>query len=484
MPDEHNPEHGGAPDRTIVEGPDEDSVSTRCDPNAPRSPADLIPGTYATGGQMGDADQIHPTPRSGSRFVDQGEIGEGGMSIVREVVDQNLLRPLALKILSPKQAQLPSNVQRFIEEAQITGQLEHPGIVPVHDLGVDEDGNYYLLMKLVRGESLDVAVTRAGEDRLSPSRLLSFLGIFLKVCDALAFAHSRGVLHRDLKPPNIMVGDFGQVYVLDWGVAHLARGAEEEEVDPRTTVRISRPVGVELDTPGALVGTPQFIAPEQVYHDPGSLDERTDVFGLGALLYYIVTARPPYVASTLGQVVGKARVADYPRPRDIVGDRVPFGLEQIILKAMAPYPEERFQSVAELQRAIEAFMHGTWHVPTKVYAPGSMIIIQGEPGDSAYLITRGRCRVLRETGQEIMVVKQFGPGDVFGEAAVFSDRPRMASVQAIDEVEVMVVTKEYLTTTLGLNSWVGPFVKALAERFCEVEGQLRDLEHALRTRGR
>ena len=491
MPDEKYPAGGGAPDKTIVDGVvgtndgsgDEifSDVSITPVSYTGKIPGTIAGGTNAPGDPEGDV-SLHPSAVVEVRYEDQGELGEGGMSTVRRVLDKNLLRPAALKILDPQQAKSPYNIQRFIEEAQITGQLEHPGIVPVHDLGVDENGSYHLLMKLVRGDSLEEAVKKAGEDRLKPARLAGFIGIMLRVCDAVAFAHSRGVFHRDLKPPNIMVGDFGQVYVLDWGVAHLARPMmEEEKIDPNTTVRISRPAGVELDVKGTLVGTPQFMAPEQVHHDPDHLDERTDVFGLGALLYYIATGKPPYRGPTLAAVVGKARIANYPRPRDVAGDRVPYGLEKIILKAMTYDPDERYQSVPELQRDLEGFMHGTWHVPTQVFPPGSVIITQGEPGDSAFLIVRGHCRVLRQSGTEMMVVKEFGPGEVFGEAAVFSDQPRTASIQAIDEVEVMVVTKEYLTQTMGLNSWVGPFVRALAERFCEVEGQLRDLEQAVRS---
>jgi serine/threonine-protein kinase len=483
MSDETHPDDEADLGNTNQTQCDERSVSAPPfpGPRQPRTLAGTLPGTIAPVDSAEDA-PVAAVPAQQGRYLDLGEIGRGGMSTVRHVKDQNLLRSVALKVLDSEHVNVRSRVQRFIEEAQITGQLEHPGIVPVHDLAMDEDGRCLLYMKLVRGVQLDEAVKAAGGDRLKPDRLAGFLQIFLKVCDAVAFAHSRGVLHRDLKPENIMVGDFGQVYVLDWGVAHLAGAKTKGRLDPDdTSVHVTRPEGLELDKKGAMVGTPNYMSPEQVYHDPDHLDERTDVFGLGAILYFIATAQAPYPERSLVAVLSRAQLAEVTPPSQVVGFEIPPGLEHIILKAMACEPAERYQSVTAVQRDVESFLHGTWSVPTRIYQPGAVIITQGEPGDAAYLIVRGRCRVLRQSGREMIVVKEFGPGDVFGEAAVFSDRPRTASVQALEEVEVMVVTKEYLTQTLGLNSWVGPFVKSLAERFCEVESQWRELERAVKT---
>jgi serine/threonine-protein kinase len=440
-----------------------------------------IPGTIVPGSMQSAAPDL-PEAQGQDRFEDMGQIGEGGMSTVRQVRDRNLLRTLALKILEPEHAASAGWRQRFIEEAQITGQLEHPGIVPIHDLRTEEDGSVSLYMKLVRGIRLDQAIMEAGDQRLNPSKLAEFLQIFLKVCDAVAFAHSHGVLHRDLKPSNIMVGDFGQVYVLDWGVARLARRDPLPADDEKNrSVRISRPAGLELDARGSLIGTPSFMAPEQVELDLDQLDERCDIFGLGAILYAIVTAEPPFQGSTINEVINSARLGVFLTPSESCGGRVPPGLEQIILKAMAHDPRNRHGSVSELEREVESFLHGAWDVPTRAFPAGAMIVNQGESGDAAYLITKGRCRVLRLSGSEVILVAELGPGEVFGEAAVFSDMPRTASVLAADDVEVMVVTKEYLTQAVGLNSWVGPFVKALAQRFHEVESQWRELEQSIKS---
>lgn len=414
-----------------------------------------------------------------AKYADVKELGRGGMSTVREVVDQTLLRSVAMKVLDG-QATLDEDVaQRFVEEAQITGQLEHPSIIPVYELGTDDEGERFLCMKLVRGQTLEEEIEQAGECRLEPDQLARFLQIFIKVCDAIAFAHSRDVIHRDLKPSNVMVGDFGQVYVMDWGIARKTAPKNEVGEGGSKSVRVSRPPDQEIDEQGALIGTPNFMAPEQVHHDPRKVDSRTDVFALGALLYAIITGSAPYTGPTVRAIAVKALVCDFPIPSVLVGDRVPMELELILLRAMAEDPADRYQTVASLQRDVERFLRGTWHLPTRTFRPGDVIVAEGDQGDEAYIIVEGRCRVLKKAGNDVALLRELRAGDVFGETAVLSEKPRTASVEAIDDVMVMVVTRESMGAALGLNAWVGPFIRALAERFREVDGRLRELESRL-----
>jgi serine/threonine-protein kinase len=153
---------------------------------------------------------------------------------------------------------------------------------------------------------------------------------------------------------------------------------------------------------------------------------------------------------------------------------VPAELERIAMKAMAKDPDERYPSVVDLQKDIERFMRGVWHLPTEHYAAGSAIIEEGDEGDEAYIIVRGQCRVLKNVNGQPTELRRMGPGDVFGETAIFSAGKRSATVEAVDDVEVTVVTSEILTQGLGLNSWMGSFVRALASRFREVDHRLHD----------
>jgi len=399
-------------------------------------------------------------------FVEDGELGSGGMAVVKRVFDPRMLRHTALKALRPSMDE--EQISRFIDEAQITGQLEHPGIVPVHEFGIDSVGELYLNMKLVQGETLRDIIDRAGPRRLDPIQLGRVLEILLKVSDALSYAHSRGVVHRDIKPSNIMVGEFGQVYLLDWGVA-LVQGKQADAVS--LTRPSPRPDDLEH-----VIGTPAFMAPEQARSL--EIDERTDIFGLGGLLYYALTGTPTYGDAGIPAALFKAISGEIePIPEALNGHSVPRSLTRIAMQALSYDKKDRFQSTAEFRSALAQFLRGTWHIPTAAYSDGEIIFAEGTPGTSAYVIQRGGCRVFTtHRNGDKKVLRTLQTGDVFGETSIFTDRPRSASVEAIGDTELLMVTRDVLTDGLGLHSWMGRFVTALAHRFRDVDERLRALE--------
>jgi serine/threonine-protein kinase len=223
------------------------------------------------------------------------ELGRGGMGHVHSATDRNLLRKVALKRLDKELASEPMYRDGFIAEAQITGQLEHPNILPVYELAISNKGIPYFTMKLVHGIGLDEWLRDASRRPGTRERLQDGLDIFLKVCDAVAYAHHRGVVHRDLKPENIMVASFGRVYVIDWGLARLTK---------------TRPASgdfSQMEAPGE-VGAPAYMSPEQARGNPADMDERSDVFCLGAVLYEIVSGQLPYgFSNNPDLIVEKAR---------------------------------------------------------------------------------------------------------------------------------------------------------------------------------
>jgi len=336
-------------------------------------------------------------------------------------------------------------------------------------------------MRLVQGRTLEDSLNDAGNARLETDRLADFLQILVKVCEAVSFAHSRGVIHRDLKPSNVMMSDFGQVYVLDWGVARPAIREPKSErpgVDLGSEGRDSEP-----DAPGTLVGTPCYMAPEQLRGQHDEVDERTDVFALGATLYQILTGQPPRLPESIRSILmGEGRFEIAP-PETVVPDAtIPGELSRIALKAMSHERERRYLSVGEMKAEIERFLRGSWHLPRTVFSAGATIITEGEAGESAYIIVEGKCVCFRKEEDTEVTLREMGPGDVFGETAVLSSKPRTASVRALTDVEVMVVTGDILSNALGLNFWMGSFVKALAERFREVDERLRQIEQGERAR--
>jgi serine/threonine-protein kinase len=232
------------------------------------------------------------------------ELGRGGMGVVVLGHDRHMDRELALKVLPAEHRGRPQQMQRFLNEARITGRLQHPGIVPVYDQGELPDCRPYFTMKLVQGRTLAELL----KERPDPAHdLPRFLAIFEHVCQAVAYAHSRGVIHRDLKPHNVMVGAFGEVQVMDWG---LAKVLAQKDVESGSASLGDFPSPAET-IPGEVMGTPAYMAPEQARGEAGVVDQRADVFGLGAILCDILTGRPPFTGASSHEALARARAGDH-----------------------------------------------------------------------------------------------------------------------------------------------------------------------------
>jgi hypothetical protein len=244
-----------------------------------------------------------PAADGGGRYQLHGEIDRGGMGIVLKGRDTDLGRDIAMKVLHPAHAGNPTLVQRFVEEAQIGGQLQHPGILPVYELGLDAAQRPYFTMRLVKGRTLAALLEERSDCSFDQGR---FLSVFEQVCQTVAYAHARGVIHRDLKPSNIMVGSFGEVQVVDWGLSKVLHQKEpggepapsEGREDP--LVETVRTTGGGLPSQaGALIGTPAYMSPEQARGEVETIDEQSDVFALGSVLCEILTGEPVYIGSRL-----------------------------------------------------------------------------------------------------------------------------------------------------------------------------------------
>jgi len=389
-----------------------------------------------------------PIPSGGARYQPLGEIGRGGMGTVYSVRDMALLRHPAMKVLSQRLARQTGEVDRFLREARITAQLDHPNIAPVYDVGIDKEGNLFFTMKRVEGRTVHDWITELGQPSTHGEALREMLDTFLHVCDAVAFAHSRGVIHCDIKPENVMVGPYGQVYLMDWGVARVLA-----ESQPGWAPRLGTPVG-----------TPSFMSPEQAAGDP--LDERSDIFTLGALLYTILTGRAPFDAEDSRKALAKARECAVTFPPGMRG--LPTLLCEIALRAMAKDPARRYATVLALRNQVEESLHAL-PFSAATFAAGVKIVVEGEPGDSAYIVVSGSCIAYKTVDGERRVLRRLPAGSVFGETAVLSGKARTATVEAETEVVVNVVSRELLEQHLGLGTRFGAFVVALAERFRELD---------------
>jgi serine/threonine-protein kinase len=392
------------------------------------------------------------------------ELARGGMGRIHPATDRNLLRHVAMKRLDKDLAKEAFYRDGFVAEAQMTGQLEHPNIVPVHELAIDQaTGVPFFTMKLVQGVSFERWLRDPSRPLGSTERIEEGLEIFVKVCDAIAYAHHRGVIHRDLKPENIMVAGFGQVYLMDWGLARLTR---------------TRPASgkmAQMEAPGP-VGTPGFMSPEQARGNPAEMDERSDVFGMGAVLYQVVSGKTPF--GDLHDIDEVMRRSEKGQVTSIeqatAGIGISKRLRDIVARAVAPAPADRYQTIVELQKDVNSFLRGGLHLPRKLFQPGEIIIREGDKGDAAYMIVSGKCRAFRKVGDQQETLTTMSAGDVFGEMALLLEEPRAASVEAVDKVTVLVLDKATMTEGLGIGGWTGALVRALAARFMGLEQQVRN----------
>ena len=304
--------------------------------------------------------QIHLSPE---RYCVEGEIGEGGMGRVLNVYDQDLRRRVAMKVLRDEVRE-PRAIRRFFEEAQATGQLEHPNIAPVYDLGIDKTRGVYFTMKLVRGRNLREVVRDLSVGRLETRRhftLTRLLQILQQVTMGIHYAHVRGGIHRDLKPDNIMVGDFGEVFVMDWGLAKLVdRRGVEEQLRDNELVHSNRRDSGEHTLAGTISGTPNYMSPEQARGWTDEIDTRTDIFGLGALLYEILTYHPPYEGSSSREVIAKAGACQVVSPRiRAPRNSILSSLEEICMRALQASKDARYPDAMSFHEALQVFLDGT-----------------------------------------------------------------------------------------------------------------------------
>ena len=379
----------GQPELTHTGTPDDATLPPSATPVSQSPPAQMI--------------------RAGERYELRGEVARGGMGAILCAKDLNIKRTVAMKVVLENAATNESLLQRFTQEAELTGQLEHPNIVPVHDLSFDEQGRPFYTMKFVKGINLHEILTnlKAGDAATAAQySLVHLLTIFQKVCDAIAFAHSKGVIHRDLKPANIMVGEYGEVLVMDWGLAKRiddgGRRTEDDDSKPASEAgeplvngsqssdfgQQSSVISPQLTMAGQVMGSPQYMAPEQAEGNIDELDVRTDIFALGGILYHILTLHPPVSGESVAEMLENIRTGailppssyntktgrnaagtikvgtkTFPQPpmislRHCPGNQIPESLAAVAMKSLALRREDRYQSVADLQQDIAAYQGG------------------------------------------------------------------------------------------------------------------------------
>lgn len=418
----------------------------------------------------------------GEKYKIANQIATGNMGAIYKAHDMKLRRNSVLKIILPHIKKKPGQVMRFVDEARITGRLEHPNIIPINDIGVLDDDEIFISMKYIQGEQLRVILKKIQDgdpEYITRYTLYALLTIFRKVCDACAFAHSKSVVHRDIKPENIMVGEYGEVLLVDWGLAKQDDGVPEPVYSDYDRMKAEN-ISATKSQVGAVKGTPAYMSPEQAQGLVDKIDRRTDIFLLGSTLYTIATLHEPFTGRDIYEVVTNSENCNFTPPHLRAPERqIPEELGNIIVRAMQLDPDDRYQSVEELCEDIDALMEGRAVSVEKGFGKGEFLMMEGEIGQVAYVILTGRVEVFKTMDDSKVKLVELTAGDCVGEMAMISDAPRSASVLALEDTNVIVITKELIRRGLDkLPPWMAGVVRALVDRLRAATSNIHPLMSA------
>jgi len=493
-----HPQHAGELGRCL----EEYSVLSRL-----LSEADGTGGSLAVvGGDLEQADaweaylaQLRSRTGAWSRYVVEGEIARGGMGVIYKAIDRDARRRVALKVMRERSVRDadsdtpsadPRTLGRFLEEAQVHAQLDHPGIAPVHEIGIDSSGRVYFTMKLVKGEDFQCIIERisSGDPDWNLTRGVSVL---LRTCEAMSYAHAKGVLHRDLKPSNIMVGRYGEAYVMDWGLARVLGHEDRRDlrIVPAQSESVIRSERHEVasdapDSPlhtmdGDVVGTPAYMSPEQAFGRIARIGPASDVYSMGAILYHLLTGRMPYLpeGARLSARAIHARVMQGPpEPIASVRSGTPPELVAICEKAMEREIERRYGSMEALasdlrahleRRVVRAYETGLWAELRKLVsrnraaaaAIGLALVV-------TLVITLVSMQTLRHQRNEATALAQE------------KEVQRLRANRELDQKRLEELQREW-KSLFPLDPAKLPAIENLLEEARQLHGQLPDYERAL-----
>jgi serine/threonine-protein kinase len=394
-------------------------------------------------------------------------LGEGSVGIVDRVFDARLGRIVARKTLHPELRANPDVFQTFVNEARILGSLDHGGVIPIFDAYVNDDGLPVYTMREISGTSLAQVLQMDPETGdVEPLALDRSLKIVRQIVEALAHAHARGVVHLDLKPENVVVLGHDEIVLVDWGAARLfapERASRKLESHPEL-VELAFPIEEDEQL---FVGTPRYMSPEQTEAPRSTLGPASDIFSVGVLFYQMLTGRLPFHGESMEELLFHIRETEPVPPRRI-DPGIHRRLESIVMRMLAKVPESRYVGLGEMLGDLRAFRSTAAEFPTRELAAGELVFVEGESGDSAFVIVEGEVEIWTENDGTRQTLGRHVAGETFGELALLRDMPRSASATALVPTTVRVVGEAALSSEVErLSPWVLTMMSGVVERFVD-----------------
>lgn len=406
------------------------------------------------------------------------EFFEGGMSLVSKSFDRSLNRLVARKELKEKYLKNESILQTFLNEAKLIGYLDHPGVISIYDVFIQANANPCYTMEYIKGQNLDEYI----DDHTGPYvingdqhvgiPLTECLRIFERVCETMAYAHDRGVIHLDLKPENIIIGAYGEVLIIDWGSALLYDTEPYRQYLKKQFVDDESVSFIDNIEKAPATASPMYMSPEQTRQPRETLKPSSDIFSAGVVFYQMMTGVIPFAGIELNEVWEKIQ-CHHPVPVHMVNSDIPLYMSQVCSKMIEKDPDKRYRSFHDVLNDLNELRNSGRLFSTKSYEAGDVIFHEGDPGTYSFIIISGRVDIAKKVDGRHVSIAELGENEIVGELAIFSNEPRSATVTAIGPTTIRIMTRKEIDRELEkLAPWVGNMVSGLSDRFIELNERL------------
>ncbi len=415
-----------------------------------------------------------------NRYTYLDDLGKGTMGKVKSVFDTILQRVVANKELNKNRLHNPLALQTFVNEIKLMGRLSHPGILPIYDAAVDDEMLPSYSMRLAEGDTLaELLQIEKGQVDGQALPLETAVKILVKLSETLTYAHDRGILHLDLKPENIMVGAYGEVFIMDWGAARVY------DVEKYTQSLQTFSEQIEQDNPqqeneDLFIGTPQYMSPEQTIQRRDTLTPASDIFSLGVLFYQMLAGIHPFKGKSFEDLTDRIRTFYPPAVNELDSD-LPLNIAHICSKMMQKDIEQRYQNFSQVIAAVDDYHGSAAGFPVKHFTSGEVIFKEGEPSDYVCVVVSGRVAISIATENGSKIIAELGKNEPFGEHAAITGNPRAATAFALDNSTIRMISKQDIADEIDkLSPWVGSIVNALSNRFIEQNARVIALEKQIK----